>query len=126
MTSLLLLIGTALLGMAPSVVLGQHYATRQCLGSEFKKSVTEVRRELGALGDLDDAGVAAALQGTFYPDMTVQDVACSLGVRLPDPPKKLGPIDQWRYDSCRSDAAKAPTARGVTAALQVCREKFGQ
>lgn len=43
-----------------------------------------------------------------------------------NPKKKLGPIDQWRYDSCRSEAAKAPTERGVGVSLQLCREKFGQ
>ncbi len=44
----------------------------------------------------------------------------------PPPKPKLGPIDQWRYDYCRSDAAKAPTPQGVIAGMQVCREKFEQ
>ena len=46
----------------------------------------------------------------------------------PPPPekRKLGPIDQWRYESCLSDAAKAPTERGVSVGLSLCREKFGQ
>lgn len=44
-----------------------------------------------------------------------------------EPPKpKLGPIDQWRYESCQSAAAKAPTSQGVFAGIRVCREKFGQ
>lgn len=45
----------------------------------------------------------------------------------PEPPKReLGPIDRWRYDSCRTEASKAPTKEGVRAGLQVCHEKFGQ
>ena len=45
----------------------------------------------------------------------------------PEPPKReLGPIDRWRYDSCRTEASKAPTKEGVRAGLQVCNEKFGQ
>lgn len=45
----------------------------------------------------------------------------------PEPPKReLGPIDRWRYDSCRTEASKAPTREGVRSGLQVCHEKFGQ
>lgn len=45
----------------------------------------------------------------------------------PEPPKReLGPIDRWRYDSCRTEASKAPTKEGVRSGLQVCHEKFGQ
>lgn len=41
-------------------------------------------------------------------------------------PKKLGPVDQWRYESCQQDAAKAPTESGVRVGMRLCREKFGQ
>ncbi len=45
----------------------------------------------------------------------------------PEPPKReLGMIDRWRFESCMTDAAKAPTEFGVRAGLRVCREKFGQ
>lgn len=45
----------------------------------------------------------------------------------PEPPKReLGTIDRWRFESCMTDAAKAPTEFGVRAGLRVCREKFGQ
>ncbi len=44
----------------------------------------------------------------------------------PPPKRELGPIDKWRFDSCQTDAAKAPTSQGVFAGLRVCREKFGQ
>lgn len=40
--------------------------------------------------------------------------------------KELGPIDKWRYDSCRQDAAKSPTEAGVRIGLQICRDKFEQ
>jgi hypothetical protein len=42
------------------------------------------------------------------------------------PKSKLGPIDQWRFESCQTDAAKAPTSQGVFQGMRVCREKFGQ
>ena len=35
-----------------------------------------------------------------------------------------GFIDQWRFDSCMTDAAKNPTVHG--AAVRVCRRRFGQ
>lgn len=44
----------------------------------------------------------------------------------PPAKRKLGLIDTWRYESCQTDAAKAPTAQGVFAGMRLCREKFGQ
>lgn len=41
-------------------------------------------------------------------------------------PKELGFIDQWRFDSCMTDAAKNPTAHGVNTAARVCRRRFDQ
>lgn len=41
-------------------------------------------------------------------------------------PRKLSAVDQWRYESCQQDAAKAPTETGVRVGLRLCREKFGQ
>lgn len=121
----------ALFGLAlmVSTVHAQPYATRACKPDEFRKSPDQVRRELHFGGNLDDAQLASAVHQAFYPDLSTQEVACSMGVKLPDPPppkKKLGPIDQWRYDACRTDAAKAPTERGVTLALNLCRENFNQ
>ena len=40
--------------------------------------------------------------------------------------KELGFIDQWRFDSCMTDAAKNPTAHGVNTAARVCRRRFDQ
>lgn len=42
------------------------------------------------------------------------------------PPKPLGRIDQWRYESCQKDAAQAPTQQGVNIGMRICREKFEQ
>lgn len=42
------------------------------------------------------------------------------------PKRALGPIDTWRFESCQTDAAKAPTSQGVAQGMRVCREKFGQ
>jgi hypothetical protein len=50
----------------------------------------------------------------------------STPVPPPPPKRELGPIDKWRFESCQTDAAKAPTSQGVHAGLRVCREKFGQ
>ena len=41
-------------------------------------------------------------------------------------PKELGFIDQWRFDSCMTEAAKNPTAHGVNVASRVCRRRFEQ
>lgn len=41
-------------------------------------------------------------------------------------PKKLWFFDQWRFDSCMTDAAKNPTTHGVNMASQVCRRRFEQ
>lgn len=38
----------------------------------------------------------------------------------------LGPVDQWRFDSCMTNAAQAPTQSGVVVATGVCRRKFNQ
>ena len=40
--------------------------------------------------------------------------------------KQLGFVDQWRYDSCITDAAKNPTTHGVNTASAVCRRRFDQ
>lgn len=40
--------------------------------------------------------------------------------------KQLGFFDQWRFDSCMTDAAKNPTAHGVNTAARVCRRRFDQ
>jgi len=45
---------------------------------------------------------------------------------FPPAPKALGFIDQWRFDSCMTDAAKNPTVHGVNTAVRVCRRRFGQ
>lgn len=42
------------------------------------------------------------------------------------PKRELGPIDKWRYDSCRESATKAPTTAGVNRGLRICDEKFDQ
>lgn len=40
--------------------------------------------------------------------------------------KDLGFFDQWRYDSCMTDAAQSPTPYGVSVASDVCRRRFRQ
>jgi hypothetical protein len=91
-------------------------------------TMEEARKRIPELRGLSDESAINVLHQMYYPAMDKGDLAKRLGVTLAAPPekRKLGPIDQWRYDSCRTDAAKAPTPQGVNAGLLVCREKFGQ
>ena len=72
---------------------------------------------------LHGAAALSFLRDRKFPEYSIFDLAMHYCVELPKP---LGRIDKWRYESCMSDAAKAPTAQGVNAGLRVCREKFGQ
>jgi hypothetical protein len=67
------------------------------------------------------AGQVAPMDQASY-----QQLMKNLEAVEPPPKRELGPIDRWRYDSCRTEASKAPTKEGVRAGLQVCHEKFGQ
>ena len=79
----------------------------------------------GSSGGYDFTGRAAIahLQKEKYREHTLFDLAMHYCVLLPKP---LGSIDRWRYQSCRQDAAKAPTAQGVALGLRICAEKFKQ
>lgn len=72
---------------------------------------------------LDDRHAIQYLQEHKYRDLTLFDLALHYCVKLPKP---LGRIEKWRYESCQTDAAKAPTSQGVFAGMRVCREKFEQ
>ena len=79
-------------------------------------------------------GQVWAQKGGKSQNFTMEDfLRAGYRVRPPDPPpppeppkRELGTIDRWRFESCMTDAAKAPTEFGVRAGLRVCREKFGQ
>lgn len=82
-----------------------------CVGGQVRAA-----GPLKTFDDLDAAGIGKGYQRPPPPESLP-----------PEPPKReLGPIDRWRFESCQSDAAKAPTELGVKAGLRVCREKFGQ
>lgn len=91
-------------------------------------SIQEIRKQNPEWENLDDDGVVEVIRQVYYPDLSKSEIACQIGVTLTPPKKKrlLGPIDRWRYNSCRADAAKAPTATGVNQGMQVCREQFDQ
>lgn len=92
-------------------------------------STMERARELyPELRGLDDVSVVRALHQAMYADLPIEQVARALNVTMPAPfvPKKLGFIDRWRYESCQTDAAKAPTPLGVNTGLRICKERFGQ
>lgn len=72
---------------------------------------------------LDDRHAIQYLQEHKYRDLTLFDLAIHYCVKLPKP---LSRIDTWRFESCQTDAAKAPTSQGVFAGMRVCREKFEQ
>lgn len=91
------------------------------MADEKKKPAT---RALSSLDELDAAGIGVGYQ---RPDLAAGERFIEdLKPAEPPPKRELGPIDRWRYDSCRTEASKAPTKEGVRAGLQVCHEKFGQ
>lgn len=76
-------------------------------------------------GHLPPEPAVATGSGAFSPnDRPVAELA--LGGLSSPLPKRLGFIDQWRFDSCMTDAAKNPTAHGVNIAARVCRRQFDQ
>jgi hypothetical protein len=93
-----------------------------------RSKLAEARQKLPELAGLSDESTLNVIHRVYYPHMDKEQLASKLCIQWP-PEKakpKLGPLDQWRYESCRSDAAKAPTERGVSVGLNLCREKFGQ
>lgn len=91
-------------------------------------NMAEARKRLPILASLDDESFIKVAHETYYSQIPIEKFASYLCVEWPIPDKrqKLGVIDRWRYESCQTDAAKAPTSQGVNAGLRVCREKFGQ
>lgn len=97
--------------------------------SSWGMTLDEARKNIPELSGLNDESALNVIHQVYYPHMDKADLAARLGVKLPDskaPKPKLGPIDQWRYESCQKDAAQAPTVLGVNTGLRLCREKFGQ
>ncbi len=81
-------------------------------------------RQMSSFDELDAAGIGVGYQ---RPNLAAGErFIADLKPAEPPPKRELGPIDRWRYDSCRTEASKAPTKEGVRAGLQVCHEKFGQ
>lgn len=122
------LLFTLPLVLASSVYAAGPYASRDCKPNEQKTDRSEVEDDFfGVRGFLGtDAQLVQFMHEHEFKKLSLDDVACWMGVKLPSPPRKLGPIDKWRYDSCRTDATKAPTPMGVNQAMQICREKFEQ
>ena len=91
-------------------------------------TMQEARKRLPLLAGLPDDSFVDVVHRLYYPYMDKAELAASIGYTLPPPmvPKTLGPLDRWRYESCQTDASKAPTPQGVNQGLRVCRDKFGQ
>jgi hypothetical protein len=106
----------------------------QFKGTRFYEQAPELmtmkkfREQIPQLHGLDDASAVRVIQKSYYPTVSVEQIALKLGIVMPPPfvPKDLGPIDKWRYQSCQQDAALAPTSQGVGIRMRVCRQKFGQ
>jgi hypothetical protein len=80
---------------------------------------------IGAWGQTTERQKSNAVQAPAHFDF--EAVQRFIDAQPKPPPKPtLGPIDQWRYESCQKEAAQAPTQFGVTTGLRLCREKFGQ
>ncbi len=92
-------------------------------------SLADLKRRFPSLQGLSDAEAFDAVHAAFYADMDKAELARRIGFTLPPPPpgpRKLSAWERWRYESCQQDATKAPTTKGVTEGLWLCREKFGQ
>ncbi len=91
-------------------------------------TMQEARKRIPELNGLSDESALNVIHQVYYPNMDKADLGSRLGVEINKEAKKpkLGTIDQWRYKSCQTDAAKAPTSQGVFQGMRVCREKFGQ
>lgn len=86
------------------------------------------RKKLPELAALPDDSFVRVVQEVHYPNVSPEQLASALCVKLTPPfvPRELGTLDRWRYSSCQSDAAQAPTQQGVNIGIRLCREKFGQ
>lgn len=62
----------------------------------------------------------------FFDGIDLEAVSRLYEAEEKKPKKELGPIDRWRYESCRDSATKAPTTAGVNRGLGICDERFGQ
>lgn len=93
-----------------------------------RSKLTEARQKLPELAGVSDDVALNVIHRLYYPSMDKELLASKLCIQWPpeEVKPKLGPIDRWRYESCQTDAAKAPTSQGVNAGLRICREKFGQ
>jgi hypothetical protein len=92
-------------------------------------TLDEARKKIPELSGLSDESALNVIHEVYYPHIDKADLAARLGVKLSDskaPKPKLGPIDQWRFESCQKEAAQVPTVLGVNTGLRLCREKFGQ
>jgi len=92
-------------------------------------TLDDARKKIPELYGLSDDIALDVIHRNYYPHMDKADLAARLGVKLSEsraPKPKLGPIDQWRFESCQKEAAHAPTVLGVNTGLRLCRERFGQ
>lgn len=93
-----------------------------------KRTMTDVRAQRPDWANLSDDSLVNLIRNAYYPENTVDEIAKMLCVELtlPKQLEKLGPVDSWRYDSCRKEAAHAPTTIGVNIGLGLCKKRFGQ
>jgi hypothetical protein len=63
---------------------------------------------------------------TLFESLGIEEKPQQPAPQTPPLPKKLGPLDRWRYEACLKDASKAPTELGVRSGMRLCRDKFEQ
>jgi hypothetical protein len=116
----------AMLACAALAAWGQATPLPPCKPGQT--NMAEARKRLPILASLDDESFIKLAHEKYYSELPIEKFASYLCVEWPIPDKrqKLGVIDRWRYESCQTDAAKAPTSQGVFQGMRVCREKFGQ
>lgn len=95
---------------------------------ECRTTVDEARIQLPQFDHLDDESFVNVVHRRYYSDIPIERFREMLCYTPESPwkPRELNMVDRWRYDSCQSDASKAPTPQGVNIGMRLCREKFGQ
>lgn len=134
--SLMIGIGTAII--IPSASNGKQAQNSRLkepavaqVAKECKRSmdnIREIRAKRPDWSNLSDEGVVNVIRELYYPELTKEQLAWEICVTLKSPKQlaTLGPIDAWNYQSCRKEAAQAPTPQGVNIGIQLCRERFDQ
>lgn len=121
-------IGASLVGVAATLMVPSTLKKSKTQNTTPNAYIENARKIYPELIGLDDQQAFNVIHQVYYPEWDKEELAKKIGLELvaKKTVSKLGPIDQWRYESCQHDAATAPTQYGVNFGLRLCREKFRQ